>query len=114
MPIIGFYHHEAATTDAKPVGTTSQAPGLSEMTKSALSFPPGGEPLQGEGKEELQQSLVLFRPPQVKPKACFCGSRLDMFIDHSAADDGARHPARKPRFVERRVLALRLEVGGIQ
>src|SRR5450755_2043543 len=39
---------------------------------------------------------------------------LDMLIDRSSADDGAHHAAREPRFVERRVLALRFEIGGIE
>src|SRR5258705_5559345 len=36
----------------------------------------------------------------------------DMLIDRSSADDGAHDAAREPRFVERRVLALRFEIGG--
>src|SRR5258705_6690800 len=38
----------------------------------------------------------------------------DMLIDRSAADDGAHDAAREPRFVERRVLALRFEIGGVE
>ena len=39
---------------------------------------------------------------------------LDMLKHRASADDGAHHPAREPGFVERRVLALRFEIGGIK
>src|SRR5258707_3132109 len=37
-----------------------------------------------------------------------------MLVDRSSAHDRAYHAAREPRLIERRVLALRLEVDGVK
>src|SRR3979490_2152753 len=49
-----------------------------------------------------------------EPVSTSLENALDMLIHRPAADDGAHDAARKPRFVERRVLALRFEIAGIE
>src|SRR5215470_173284 len=110
---------------AAPLKRTSEPPhsdlaahqcGRSEARITAAAVSSCG--LLNESHTEIINSSVLrFRSSQTDSahnRANFGIGTLDMLVDGPAADDGAHHAAGEPRLVERRVLAKRFQIGGIE